>query len=367
VTGALDTRVQWSVRELGGGSIDDTGHYVAPQSVGTYHVVARSVADASAEGVATVGVVPGFRVSGTVTPPAEGAGATVALGGPASSMTTADASGQYAFANLASGTYTVTPSKTGFAFTPPSQAVTVAGADVTGVDFAVSAFAANLTVDAARTFQTVDGMGMNVNVDSWKSGQLRPALDSLVDVAGASLLRVIRDPMDWVSSESDIQPLHDRDAAALSRIYETPRMQDIWNTIGYLNGKGLTGGQIVLNFMGWTPTWMGGSGSFGSASQITAGKEGAFATMVASLVHYGRTAKGLDFTNLAPMNEPDLDGREGPKVGATQYARVLEALANELTWYGLDDVRIVGPDGQERWVFVARPLDPPSIDPQDLN
>jgi len=32
-----------------------------------------------------------------------------------------------------------------------------------------------------------------------------------------------------------------------------------------------------------------------------------------------------------------------------------------------DHVRIVGPDGQERWVFVARPLDPPSVDPHDLN
>jgi hypothetical protein len=32
-----------------------------------------------------------------------------------------------------------------------------------------------------------------------------------------------------------------------------------------------------------------------------------------------------------------------------------------------EHVRIVGPDGQERWVFVARPLDPPTIDPKDLN
>jgi hypothetical protein len=30
-------------------------------------------------------------------------------------------------------------------------------------------------------------------------------------------------------------------------------------------------------------------------------------------------------------------------------------------------VRIVGPDGRPRWVFVARPLDPPSIDPSELN
>jgi hypothetical protein len=30
-------------------------------------------------------------------------------------------------------------------------------------------------------------------------------------------------------------------------------------------------------------------------------------------------------------------------------------------------VRIVGPDGRARWVFVARPLDPPTVDPNELN
>jgi len=32
-----------------------------------------------------------------------------------------------------------------------------------------------------------------------------------------------------------------------------------------------------------------------------------------------------------------------------------------------DHVRIVGPDGAVRWVFVARPLDAPEIAPEDLN
>jgi len=32
-----------------------------------------------------------------------------------------------------------------------------------------------------------------------------------------------------------------------------------------------------------------------------------------------------------------------------------------------DHVRIVGPDGGVRWVFVARPLDAPQISPEDLN
>ena len=48
---------------------------------------------------------------------------------------TADASGNYTFTGMANGSYTVTPSNTGFTFTPASQAVTVSSASVTGINF----------------------------------------------------------------------------------------------------------------------------------------------------------------------------------------------------------------------------------------
>jgi hypothetical protein len=32
-----------------------------------------------------------------------------------------------------------------------------------------------------------------------------------------------------------------------------------------------------------------------------------------------------------------------------------------------DHVRVIGPDGAVRWVFVARPLDAPEVQPEDLN
>jgi len=64
--------------------------------------------------------------------------ATVSLTGAATATTTADASGSYSFAGLADGSYTVTPSTTDRSFTPTSRAVTVSGADVTGVDFVAS-------------------------------------------------------------------------------------------------------------------------------------------------------------------------------------------------------------------------------------
>ena len=47
----------------------------------------------------------------------------------------ADGSGNYSFTGLANGSYTVTPSKSGFFFSPPSQSVTISGANITAVNF----------------------------------------------------------------------------------------------------------------------------------------------------------------------------------------------------------------------------------------
>ena len=86
------------------------------------------------------GSTPTWSVSGSVTPAANGTGTTLSLGG---TTTLADASGNYGFSGLANGTYTITPSKNGFAFTPTSQAVTVAGANVGGVNFAAQPISSN--------------------------------------------------------------------------------------------------------------------------------------------------------------------------------------------------------------------------------
>lgn len=216
------------------------------------------------------------------------------------------------------------------------------------LDVVVAGAVPNLTVDGAQRFQRVAGMGANVNVGGWNGGALKPALDLLVRPAGSRggviTLRVVREPMTWVTSESDLPLLHDLDPSTLSRIYEAPAMQDLWDTIHYLNLIGVRGERMVLNFMGWTPTWLGGGGGFGKPSVLTAGKESEFATMLASLVYYGRVARGLDFTLLAPLNEPDWNCLEGPCLGASQYVVVMRALIAELDRMGLFDIRLVGPD-----------------------
>lgn len=76
-----------------------------------------------------------FTISGTITPTAGGSGATVTLSGPAAANTTTDTSGNYTFSGLANGTYTVTPSNTGYAFNPVSQSITINGTNQVGVNF----------------------------------------------------------------------------------------------------------------------------------------------------------------------------------------------------------------------------------------
>jgi hypothetical protein len=62
-------------------------------------------------------------------------GATIALSGATTDTTTTDLSGHYGLTGFADGSYTLTPSKSGFLFTPASISVTVSGTSVSGKDF----------------------------------------------------------------------------------------------------------------------------------------------------------------------------------------------------------------------------------------
>jgi parallel beta-helix repeat protein len=82
-----------------------------------------------------------YAISGTITPAASGAGATLTLGGASSVVTTADGSGNYSFSGLASGSYTIAASKSAVSFTPPSSQVTLAATNLTGINFSASTVA----------------------------------------------------------------------------------------------------------------------------------------------------------------------------------------------------------------------------------
>jgi hypothetical protein len=74
-----------------------------------------------------------WSISGTVSPAL--AGVTITLSGTSNGSATTDTSGSYSFTGLANGPYTLTPALNGYTFVPPSQDVTVNGANLTGVNF----------------------------------------------------------------------------------------------------------------------------------------------------------------------------------------------------------------------------------------
>ncbi len=105
-----------------------------------------------------------FAISGTISPAAGGSGATVTLSGAAAATTTADGAGNYTFTGLANGTYAVTPSRTGYTFSPSTQAAAVSGANVPGINFTATAQVGQTFSISGTINPTTGGSGATVTL-----------------------------------------------------------------------------------------------------------------------------------------------------------------------------------------------------------
>ncbi|WP_455836076.1 hypothetical protein [Pseudarthrobacter siccitolerans] len=186
---------------------------------------------------------------------------------------------------------------------------------------------------APEQFQTISGLGVNANVHSWKDGELRPAIDAIAEL-GDVTWRVIIDKADW---ELDPQPITADPSSSehYAQIYGSGKMADLWSTVEHISSK--PGQQVMVSVMGGVPEWMGGD-------HIDEAHEDQWVQMIASMVSYGRTVRGLDFKLLGPLNEADWNGIEGPRVAPEQYVRLMRKLIIKLDSLGLTDIRLVGPD-----------------------
>jgi Fibronectin type III domain/SdrD B-like domain len=90
-----------------------------------------------------------YSVSGTIKDGATAiAGVIVSLSGGAAKKDTTDASGAYSFTGLTTGTYTVTPSKSGYTFDPANKTVTISTSNLT------QNYAATVTTAVKQVAQT---------------------------------------------------------------------------------------------------------------------------------------------------------------------------------------------------------------------
>jgi len=110
-----------------------------------------------------------YTLSGTVTGDVTN-GVRIDLTGAASQTTTTDSAGAYHFTGLANGTYTATPSLSGYNFSPSNAQVTISNMDAT---------VSNFTATAAAGAYSISG-----TVSSFTTGSAIPSPGITIDLTG---------------------------------------------------------------------------------------------------------------------------------------------------------------------------------------
>ena len=234
----------------------------------------------------------------------------------------------------------------------------------------------SLKVDGSKKFQQIDGFGVNINTAWWNNGDFRdarivqPAIDMLIDSLGVTIFRAVIEEMDWEAVNDDNDP-DNFNWNYYNKVFSNKRFQGVWNTLHYLNQKGITD-ELIISFMGGPPaeaplagkdrqkSWMGDTDY-----TINPMMEDEFVESIAALLYYARNTAKIQFTLVSPFNETDIvssskssdhpDGIvEGPNIpDATQVVRIIEKLSRKLDAIGMSDIRFVAPDAAGDQLFAS--------------
>jgi O-glycosyl hydrolase len=233
-----------------------------------------------------------------------------------------------------------------------------------------------LLIHGATKYQTMDGFGVNINTAWWYNGEysdtkvVQPAIDLLVDSLGATIFRAVIEEIDWEAVNDDNDP-NNFNWNYYNSIFTNTRFKGVWNTLRYLNHKGITNG-LIISFMGSPPaspplaapdlqrSWMGSTNY-----SINDTMEDELVESIAALLYYARNTAKIQFTLVSPMNETEQVTEaesadhpngvvEGPNMpDAVQFIRVIKKLAKKLDAIGMSDIRFVAPDAAGDHLFAS--------------
>lgn len=204
--------------------------------------------------------------------------------------------------------------------------------------------AQNTTIDGGKIYQTIHGLGVNANPQSWNVNPeaVKKVVNELIDGMGCTSFRLMFDDCDWEKVNDNDDP-NSYNWKYYDSVYNAPRFTGIWNMIRYLNSKGIS--DITLSPDGAGPGWMGGT-------KLSQGMEAEYAEMMSSMVYYGkkRLSPALEFTFLSPINESTCGGGEGVVTTTEQFGTIYSNIATHLTEDNIPDLTIIGPDDCGGWL-----------------
>lgn len=180
-----DASGNYTISGLANGS-----YTVTPTRSGyTFSPVNRSVtvSGANVTGQNFTGTPPAttYSISGNVATSGGAAisGVTVSSG---SASATTDASGNYTISGLAAGSYTVTPTRSGYTFTPANRSVTITSANVTGQNFTGATSSGNALSNGVGVAGTTNSTSANSDFDEYTVAIPAGASNLTIATSGAS-------------------------------------------------------------------------------------------------------------------------------------------------------------------------------------
>jgi hypothetical protein len=245
----------------------------------------------TAQAVATT-----YSISGTISPGSSGSGATVNVSGPSQLSAIADANGNYTINQLTNGSYTVTPSKSGYTFNPGSQPVNINGASASGINFTAIGSSGTINVDANVSLDTATGSSTisSPPFSTTASAELLLAFIATDNLGG------VNTTVDSVSSAGLTWTLVVRSNAqsGSSEIWRAFALAPLSNaTVTAMLSQSVVASITVMSFTGVNTSGANGAGAIGA----TASKSAATGAPTATLVTTGNNSLvfgvGNDFDN----------------------------------------------------------------------
>ncbi|MBB5330926.1 galactose oxidase-like domain-containing protein [Tunturiibacter gelidoferens] len=244
------------------------------------------------------GTGPTWSISGSISPASGGSGATVALTGAASANSIADTNGNYMFSGLANGSYSVTPTKSGYTFNPLNQAVAIASSDITGINFTAIAPANSISLDVnksqdgAKASATIASPAFSTATASElllafvSTDYLSGANTTVTGVTGAGLTWTLVQRTNGQSGSAEIWRAFA--ASTASNVTVTASLsQSVISSI------------TVMSFSGVSTAGTNGSGAIGAVGSKSASTGAPTASLVSTTNNSWVLGVGNDFDNAA--------------------------------------------------------------------